>query len=234
MTAAGAVLAVAVLARGVPALAAERAPVPTATATGGPADGVLARVQAAEDRIRDVSLKFRQVTLLKGTGDTQATTGQLALLRAPERFRVRFTSPAEQVALYDGAFLWLWLPEVGQAFRQKATAEDLGRILGINPAEPVRSFRRGYRARPGTCDGTGCTLDFVREGAQPMTWHVRVSATDWRMEEAWFENEEVKVTLSCYDYRVNTGLTGRDFRLKLPRDAEVQDGIPMMFGRGAP
>ncbi len=64
-------------------------------------------------------------------------------------------------------------------------------------------------------------------------WHVRVSATDWTMQEAWFENTEVRVTLACSGYRTNRGLVAKDFRLTLPRDTEVQDGLPRMFG-GAP
>ena len=209
------------------------APGLSTTPSGGVED-LLARIQGAEDRIKDVSLTFRQTTLLKATGDSTSTTGTLALLRAPERFRVTFTAPASQVALYDGTYLWLYLPAAGQAFRQKAGSQDLARVLGLNPAEPVRSFRRGYRASLAGCDARGCTVDFARGGSSPMTWHVRVSATTWRMEEAWFENEEVRVSLSCYDYRVNRKLTPRAFRLALPGDVEVQDGIPMMFGAKAP
>lgn len=207
-------------------------PVVTGTATGQEAvDLVLSRVEAAEDSTRDVSLRFTQTMLLKATGDSQSTTGTLALLRSPERFRVAFTTPTEQVALYDGTYLWLYLPEAGQAFRQKAGSDDLARVLGLNPAEPVRSFRRGYRASLAGCDGRGCTLDFTRGGASPMTWHVRLSSSTWQMVEAWYENEEVKVSLSCYDYRVNRSPSPRSFKLTLPKDVEIQEGLPMLFGR---
>ncbi|MEK7477495.1 MAG: outer-membrane lipoprotein carrier protein LolA [Candidatus Coatesbacteria bacterium] len=231
----GALPARSIAGAGVPAdAAAPRASVALSTTSTGGVDGVLARVQSVEDRVRDVTLTFRQTTLLKATGDSGSTTGTLALMRSPERFRVTFTAPVEQIALYDGTYLWLYLPAAAQAYRQKAGPQELARVLGLNPAEPVRSFRRGYRASLAGCDGRGCTVDFARGGSSPMTWHVRVSATTWRMDEAWFENDEVKVSLSCYDYRVNRKLTAGDFRLALPRDVEIQDGIPMMFGAKTP
>lgn len=202
----------------------------TATPT---ADSVMASLQAAEARMKDVTLAFRQTTALKATGDSQETRGELSLLRAPERFRVRFTSPAEQIAVYDGIRLTLYLPEAGQAWRQKATAAELARLLGINPASPVSSFQRGYRTVLEGCDEASCRLAFTRDGEPPLTWHVRVNARDWTMEEAWFENKEVKVTLACTAYRVNRGLTPRSFRLVLPKDTEVQEGLPRIMG-GAP
>ncbi len=56
-------------------------------------ESVLASLEAAESRMHDVTLAFRQVTRLKATADEQETRGELMVLRSPERFRVRFTAP---------------------------------------------------------------------------------------------------------------------------------------------
>lgn len=197
-------------------------------------ESVLASMQAAEGRLHDVTLSFRQVTSLKATGDTQETRGELVLMRSPERFRVKFTAPVEQIAVYDGTRLTLYLPDAGQAWRQTATSAELARMLGINPASPVGSFRRGYATALRGCDESACRLDFTREGAPPLTWHVRVGRKDWTLEEAWFENTEMKVSLHCANYRINRKLTSRSFRLALPRDTEVQEGLPNLFGGRAP
>lgn len=207
---------------------------PAATVWIGSGDAatgeVLAKVQAAEDRIRDVTLKFRQTTRLKATGDRQVTDGDLSLVRSPERFRIRFTAPVEQTAMFDGKALWLYLPGAGQAFKQQASAEDLARLIGLDPTAPVRSFRRGYDAKLESRDGDGVRIAFTRSGTAPMRWLVRVSATDWLMREAGFENDEVGVTLACYDYRVNRGINPKSFRLNLPQDTDISDGLPMMPG----
>ena len=63
-----------------------------------------------------------------------------------------------------------------------------------------------------------------------MRWLVRVSATDWLMREAGFENDEVGITLACYDYRVNRGIKPSAFALNLPKDTEISDGLPLMPG----
>lgn len=214
-----------------PALEARAA---AATAWSGSGDAgtaeVLVKVQAAEDRIRDVTLRFRQTTRLKATGDRQVTDGDLRLLRKPERFMIRFTTPVEQTAMFDGKALWLYLPGAGQAFRQLASAEDLARLIGLDPTAPVRSFRRGYDAKLEGRDGNGVRIAFTRGGAAPMRWVVRVSATDWLMREAGFENTEVGVSLACYDYRVNRGIAPGSFALRLPKDTEVSDGLPLMPG----
>ena len=81
--------------------------------------------------IPSLALTFDQVTLLKATADTQTTTGELAVMSKPERFKVRFLSPVEQVAVYDGTSLTVYFPAAEQAFRQQATAEQLSLMLGM-------------------------------------------------------------------------------------------------------
>ena len=193
---------------------------------------VLDRIQAAEDGIRDVRLKFVQVTRLKATGEEQATSGELSVLKSPERFRVTFASPVRQVANYDGACLVLYYPETGQAFCRKASPEDLSRLIGVNPASPAGGFRRGYGAALSGCDGEGCRIAFSRTGGGGQAWNVRVSATTWLMEEAWFENDEIRISMRCGGYRINRGLGPANFRLVLPRGTEVIEGIPQLSDPG--
>lgn len=200
----------------------------SATETG--LDGILGRIGQAEDALHDVSLKFSQTTVLRATADVQTTTGDLAVLKKPERFRVRFLAPVRQIAVFDGAALTLYYPESEQAFRQRATAEQLALMLGVNPAEPVRSFRRGYAARLEGCGKGQCRLAFSRGQPAELTWHVTVSSSTWLMSDAWFENPEVRVTLKCYDYVVNAKMSPKDFRLKLPASVDVQEGLPQMGG----
>ncbi len=188
------------------------------------------RIGAAEDALKDARLKFVQVTTLKGTADTQETKGELSFLKSPERFLVRFTSPVAQVIAYDGSHLTMFFPETEQAFRQKANAKELKMLLGVNPASPLKSFRKGYRAALDRCTDGSCLLSFEKDDRPGLVWRVKVSSSTWRLEEASFENEEVKVVLKCYDYLVNRGLSVESFALKMPRDTEIHEGIPRFFG----
>ncbi|MEK7766754.1 MAG: outer-membrane lipoprotein carrier protein LolA [bacterium] len=213
------------------AAAAISATVPAAGAPPSTAEEVLARVEAAESAIRDMVLTFRQETRLHATGDAQETVGELALTRGPERFRVRFTKPVSQTAVFDGKVLQLYLPDAGQAFRQQSSADDLARLIGLNPAAAASSFRRGYDAALTGCDAAGCTLRFTRTGERKETaWTVRVSASTWLLEEASFDNGEIAVVLKCSGYRINKGLPAKTFRLALPAGTDVQEGLPQLFG----
>jgi len=202
----------------------------TATATG--LDGILRQVEQAEQAMHDVTVKFSQTTLLRATADVQTATGDLAVLKKPERFRVRFLAPVRQTAAFDGESLTLYYPETNQAFREHASAEQLALMLGVNPAAPVNSFRRGYTATLEGCGDGTCRLGFTRGKPAELTWHVTVSSSTWLMTEAWFENREVRVTLKCYDYVVNANLSPKDFRLKLDPSVDVQEGLPQMGGGG--
>ncbi len=188
--------------------------------------------EAAEEAMRDVKLKFTQVTQLKVTAETQEMNGELTLLKSPERFKVQFTSPTTHLFHYDGSRLVLFFPETGQAFRQEATLEDLTGLLGINPAASVKIFREGYRISLLGCFDQSCRLSFERTTPPELIWNVQVSATTWYLEEASFENDEIKVILRFYDYQVNRGLSATSLFLKLPEDTTMYEGLPQFFNHG--
>jgi len=194
---------------------------------------VLDRVAKAEAKMRDVTLDFTQSTTLKATADTSMVAGTLKVLRSPGRFWLKYRHPGKQEAVFDGRSITLYLPEAGQAFRQKTKGGELGRVLGIDPSAPLSSFSAGYHATLAGCDGRSCMLSFERTGDPGMTWKVRVSASTWMMEEAVFENAEIRVTMSCGNCRANRGLKASAFRLSLPKGTEVVDGLPQLFGGGS-
>ena len=195
-------------------------------------EGVMKRVEAAEEALADVQMFFTQTTRLKATADQQELTGELMMLKSPERFQVRFTSPVRQIVHYDGSHLILYFPETGQAFRQPAKPEELTALLGINPAAVVKNFRKGYHASLLGCGTERCRLSFADPARPALLWNITVSTSTWALEEASFEDDEIQVVLKCYDYRVNRSLTPSSLRLNLPSDVEIYDGLPKLFGRG--
>jgi len=189
------------------------------------AEEVIARVDAFEALVVDMQVRFVQTTVLKATAESSEMAGELTMMKNPERFMVRFTKPVEQTVVFDGKSLVLYYPETGQAFRQAASHDEVARLIGVNPAAPVRSFGNGSRARLVGCGGEGCRLAF--EGGPPgINWKILVSATEWNLIDAEFENEEMGIVVRCSDYRVNRGLDTGRFRVKLPPGTEIFDGIP--------
>jgi outer membrane lipoprotein-sorting protein len=217
---------------GAPGESAQGSPV-TADPGGLKAEEVMARVAMAESRMRDVTLDFTQSTTLKATADTTMVAGELKVLKSPGRFRLKYRHPGKQEAVFDGKSITLYLPEAGQAFRQGTTGGELSRVLGMDPSAPLASFSRGYRTSLVGCDRVSCVLSFESVRDPGMAWKVRVSASTWLMEEAVFENSEIRVNMSCANYRANRGLKASGFRLSLPKGTEVVDGLPQLFGGGA-
>lgn len=201
-------------------------------------DEVLARVEAAEGRVSDMSAKFRQETRLAGTGERQVITGEFEVIREPARFRIRYTSPVEQVVVFDGKELIMYFPETGQAFRQKTTLADISRLIGIDPAAPTKAMRDRYEAKLGECGDKSCKIVFSvapearRQGAADLTWRVKLSRDTWMVEEAEMDTGEIEMKIRVFQYRPNQGLEPGSLGPDLPPGTDVFDGIPQLFGPG--
>jgi len=206
-----------------------REAVSTAFSSTEGVDSILAEVSKAEKGLKDVAFNFVQRTALKGTGETQEVTGEVRMLRSPERFRVDYTSPVRQVAIYDGKNLLLYLPEVGQAFRQKASLAELEKMIGFNPAQMMEAFSGGYTPELKGCQGGKCALVFRPGDLSRTSWNVVLSSGTWLVDEVSFENSDMIMSIKCSGYMVNSGMTAGKFRFKLPPGTEVLDGIPMLM-----
>ena len=95
----------------------------------------------------------------------------------------------------------------------------------MKKSSPIRITCRWVLARTYSSAGSRSS-----QGRAAILALVQVSATDWLMREAGFENEEVGVSLACYDVRVNRGVKPATFLMKLPPDTEISDGLPLMPG----
>ncbi len=196
-------------------------------------DAVMEAVREAERAIRDLSLDFTQKTVLKGMGEEQVVTGRVRMLRKPERFRMEYLTPVRQVMVYDGTRLLLYLPETGQAFRQKADMKELRRLLGFDPSSPVDFLSGGQAAELEGCAGGKCTLRLVPSETGGTVWRVRLDVRTWLVDEVSFDNSDMTLSIRCDNYRVNRGLTAKSFRFRIPPGTEVEEGLPMMTTPGA-
>lgn len=204
-------------------------------------DEVLGEIERAESRTNDISAKFRQETKLLGTGERQVITGEFAIIRKPERFRIKYTSPVEQAVTYDGEWLTMYFPETGQAFRQKTTLADISRLIGIDPAAPTRNMRDHFDAKLGDCGEKSCKIVFSAKGpggadeadSPDLTWRIRVRRVDFMVEEAEMASEEIEMKIRIYQQRTNQGLRPDSLGPNLPPGTDVFDGIPQLFAPGA-
>lgn len=203
-------------------------------------DDVLGEIERAESQMTDISAKFRQETKLLGTGEKQVIVGSFEILRNPERFRIKYVSPVEQVVAFDGEWLTMYFPETGQAFRQKTTLADISRLIGIDPAAPTRNMRDNFDARLGECGDKSCKIIFSMKDARgeekadgpDLTWRVRVSRANYMVEEAEMASDEIEMKIRIYQYLANQGIKAESLKLNLPPGTNVFDGIPQLFAPG--
>jgi len=190
-------------------------------------DSILDALDAREKSIKDISLRFEQKTSLKETGDAQTTSGRIRILRSPERFVVTFDSPAESTAAYDGKQLLLYFPDTGQAFSQKASLDDIGKLVGISPVSPIKQLGDRFKASLGGCSKSTCVLNFAEVGSEAVRWRILVDSKEWLVRGAVLENDEILIELNWFDFKVNQGLKASDFRIKLPENVVIEEGGPM-------
>jgi len=193
---------------------------------------VLKAVKKAESGIRDLSFSFVQKTALKGAGEPQEVTGKITMTRNPERFRVDYESPVRQVAIYDGKTLMVYMPESGQAFRQKAGDMDLKKMLGFDPSAPLGAFEGRYQPEITGFEGGICRISFKAGDKAGTVWNMALDSGNWLVSEISFDNSDMNMTIICSDYRMNRGVKAGIFRFKLPPGTEVVEGIPMLMGPG--
>ena len=193
---------------------------------------ILKAVRKAEGGIHDLSFSFVQKTTLKGAGEPQEVKGNIRMTRQPERFRVDYESPVRQVAIYDGKTILLYMPETGQAFRQKAGNMDLKKMLGFDPTAPLGAFEGRYNPELKGCDAGSCRISFKPGDKAGTTWSMALDTGKWLVSEISFDNSDMSMSISCADYRVNRGLKSGTFRFKLPPGTDVIEGIPMLMSPG--
>ena len=193
---------------------------------------VLKAVKQAESRIHDLSFSFTQITSLKGAGDPQEVRGHIKMTRKPDRFRVDYESPVKQVAIYDGKTILVYLPETGQAFRQKAFGIDLKKILGFDPSAPLGVIEGQYNPEFVGCSAGICRISFKSGDKSGTSWAMSLDSSNWQASEISFENSDMTMKIICREYLSNQGIKAGTFRFVLPPDTEVIEGIPMLMGPG--
>jgi outer membrane lipoprotein carrier protein len=115
------------------------------------ADATLDRAVAAWAKIRTARATFEQMLTNSLTGSTANARGEFQQQR-PNKLSVRFTDPAGDRIVSDGASVWVYLPSSapGQVIKRRAT--DATAMPIDVTGEFLQNPRAKYDVRPG---GTG-------------------------------------------------------------------------------
>lgn len=98
---------------------------PTAKAT--PPDEVsrlIARIRDAQKNRAGMKANLVMTTKYAGTGQVNEVTGSVAI-RKPDKFRVKYVKPQEQVFVSNGKTLWVYTPALNQVIKQDIKKANL-------------------------------------------------------------------------------------------------------------
>ncbi|MFP1680543.1 outer membrane lipoprotein chaperone LolA [Alloalcanivorax sp. C16-2] len=185
-------------------------------ALAGPAEDLVARL----DQLRVLSGHFEQTVIGEGGERARDSAGTLEVARG-NRFYWHTERPYEQLAVSDGATVWVYDPDLEQVV-VRPLSDDLGEtpalLFGGDPSAVTRAFsvseqdRQGervtYRLRPKAGDPLFDTLDVTFNGETPSAM---------RLEDALGQ----KTLIDFRDLTINGEPTPGRFKFQPPEGTDI-------------
>ena len=185
-------------------------------ALADPAKDLVARL----DQLRSLSGHFEQTVVGEGGERARDSNGTLEVARG-NRFYWHTEQPYEQLAVSDGATVWVYDPDLEQVV-VRPLSDDLGEtpalLFGGDPSAVTRAFqvseqdhqgeRITYRLKPKSGDPLFDTLDVTFEGDKPRSM---------RLEDALGQ----KTLIDFRDLTINGKSTPGRFTFQPPEGTDV-------------
>jgi outer membrane lipoprotein carrier protein len=200
--------------------------VPAADPQAGDGAAILARAADRHRSLRTLRTSFTQ-RIRNPVLECEETSRGVFSYRSPLRYRIAFTSPADDVIVSDGSRVWIYLPssQPGQVIRSPVEG-----ARGFAPYQFLDEFRGRYDA---------ALVGKEPAGGRP-SWHLVLTpqAEDaaYARAEIWVDVETSLTTameveepngvvrrFTLDDHRVDTPLADSLFRFSPPSGVEVFD-----------
>ena len=185
----------------------------------------LERAGAVYRAARAVCADFRQTLSVPLLGQERTGQGRLCS-QQPNKFSMRFTSPAQDVVIADGTWLWVYQPSADA--KQVLRAPLAGGPRGIDfYAEFLDSPRTKYRAEHrGRETLAGRTVEHVvltpLQPANYRTAELWIDVQDAHVRQVVIREENGSVrTLALSGVQVNPSLAADAFRFTPPAGTQV-------------
>jgi chaperone LolA len=209
---------------------------PAASAAERQAAATIDRAAAAVRSARTVRATFEQTLVNPATGNTNATTGQLAIGR-PNKFAVRYNNAAGDRVIVDGTHLWVYIPSAvpGQVLKQPARGNATASIDALG--DLLTAPRSRYHvADAGAATVAGRATRVVRltpksENAPITEARVWVDDRDGAVRQIEMTEQTGAVrTLRMTAWQPNATLSADTFTFTVPAGVRVVDRYAMMGG----
>lgn len=173
-------------------------------------------------------------TISTGTDSRKQTMHATVYFKRPDKLRIDFTKPAEQVILFTGETLTIYLPAYRMVLNQVMEKDSTAGSANLATPQGLSLLRRSYTiayetgAAPQPLDENSSepvvVLALNRRSATETFRTIRLLITPGskliRRIEAWPISGS-KITFDFYNYRLNTGIPDAKFLYDIPPNADM-------------
>lgn len=189
--------------------------------------------------IKDYQAKVA-ITISNGESRNKTETNMAAKLTylSPDKVRFDFSEPQEQVIVFNGETLTIYLPGSAAVLTQNANTDDNAKATNLATSEGLSLMRRYYSVSYETSqEAVPLDEDSEENVVRLMLWrrttseafrYIKLSITPEtkmirRVEAVTPTNITYKIDFS--DYEVNQGLTAQRFSYDIPSAANSYDNF---------
>ena len=193
-------------------------------------DQVISKVQETYEGIQDLSARFQQVSLIKGSPGKEESSG-VALLKKPGMMRWEYKNPESRLIICDGKTLYIYSPADHQVILQEAskafTASAVNLLAGMGKLREDFSIRWGKASAKESSGGLLLELKPVQPQGQVEQIWMEVNPKTFLVERIVLKDIfSNTTTLSFKKVKINTGLTDGPFTFVPPPGTQVIKGPP--------
>jgi outer membrane lipoprotein carrier protein len=200
-----------------------------AAAPTGATPALVAKVQKAYEKMKDLSADFTQVVTLKGAAKSQAARTGKMWIEKPGKMRWEFETPAPQTIVSDGKTMWMFDPAENQVIVNEHVAETTS-MTTQNFLEGLGTLTKEFEVKSvaAPADAASKTASFLALSPKPDA-DIQLEEIDLGIQPSTGLADEVylidqlgNVTHLVFTHvKTNQGIPAKTFEFEIPKGAEV-------------
>ncbi|MCX7919766.1 MAG: outer membrane lipoprotein carrier protein LolA [bacterium] len=193
---------------------------------------ILKNIQDRFDTLSTLKVSISQTNIEFTSMSTTTYIGTL-FYQTPDKLRIHYTKPTEQIIVYDGKYLWIYTAELKQVTKQNLQSVSLPiHLLPFIGAKNIdrNEFRKTYSIQLMKSELLSSITTYrikfkpknnVDKKPELIFWFNRI--TYLPVKTKIIDPSNVNITLTFSEFEPNIEFTTNLFALSIPPDCELTD-----------
>ncbi len=187
------------------------------------ADEVVQRLREIREKTMDFSADLLQEKKLSLLKEKVISRGRIRY-KKPDHFFIEFFQPEPSQMVFDGKTLFLYFKEEKVAERYRVQANPMVEKYFLFSKDPFQEKLARWRITEDRESILVMEILPREEEAMFVKTRLWISKKDWAVVGMEMVEKNGDTTLLRYsNYRVNMGLTEKDFQIQLPKDVKITE-----------